>query len=49
MVVMDHFTRRIVGVEPMDIDGVAVCRLFKPRHLATAAPKHLSTDNDPLF
>src|ERR1700687_5053307 len=30
MVVMDLFTRRIVGVsvEPADIDGVAVCRMF---------------------
>jgi transposase InsO family protein len=29
MVVMDHFTRRIVGssVEPADIDGVVVCRI----------------------
>jgi hypothetical protein len=30
MVVMDHFTRRIVGisVEPADIDGVVICRMF---------------------
>jgi putative transposase len=30
MVVMDLFTRRIVGfsVEPADIDDVAVCRMF---------------------
>src|SRR5471030_3127650 len=30
MVVMDHFTRRIIGigVEPAHIDGVAACRMF---------------------
>jgi len=35
MLVMDVFTRRIVGfgVEPADIDGISVCRMF---HCATA-------------
>jgi transposase InsO family protein len=51
MVVMDLFTRRIVGVsvEPADIDGVAVCRMFNHAISGKPLPKHLSTDNDPLF
>ena len=51
MVVMDLFTRRIVGigVEPADIDGVAVCRMFNHAISGQPLPKHLSTDNDPLF
>jgi putative transposase len=50
MVVMDLFTRRLVGfgVEPADLDGVAACRMFN--HAKSGPlPKHLSTDNDPLF
>jgi transposase InsO family protein len=51
MVVMDHFTRRIVGfsVEPANIDGVAVCRMFNQAISGEPLPKHLSTDHDPLF
>src|SRR5471032_1789318 len=51
MLVMDHFTRRIVGfsVEPADIDGVAVCRMFNHAKSGQPLPKHLSTDHDPLF
>jgi putative transposase len=51
MLVMDHFTRRIVGfsVEPADIDGLAVCRMFKHAKSGQPLPKHLSTDHDPLF
>src|SRR5450631_266046 len=51
MVVMDHFTRRIVGVGAgaADIDGVAVCRMFNHALSGQPLPKHLSTDNDPLF
>ena len=51
MVVMDLFTRRIVGigVEPADIDGVALCRMFNHAISGQPLPKHLSTDNDPLF
>jgi putative transposase len=49
MVVMDLFTRRIVGVEPADLDGGAVCRIFNRALSGQALPKHLSTDNDPLF
>jgi len=34
MVVMDVFTRRIIGfgVAPADLDGPAVCRMFQTRH-----------------
>src|SRR5450755_4273010 len=51
MVVMDLFTRRIVGfgVAPTDIDGVAVCRMFNHAISGQPLPKYLSTDNDPLF
>jgi putative transposase len=43
--------RRIVGVgvEPADLDGVAVCRMFNHAISGQPLPKHLSTDNDPLF
>jgi transposase InsO family protein len=51
MAAMDLFTRRIVGfgVAPTEIDGVAVCRMFNHAILGQPLPKHLSTDNDPLF
>jgi transposase InsO family protein len=51
MVVMDLFTRRIVGVgaEAADIDGVAACRMFNHATSGQRLPKHLSTDHDPLF
>ncbi len=51
MVVMDAFTRRIVGfgVEPAHIDGISVCRMFNQARCAQPLPKRLSTDHDPLF
>lgn len=51
LLVMDVFTRRIVGigVEPADIDGIAVCRMFNHAIAGQRPPKYLSTDNDPLF
>lgn len=51
MVVMDVFTRRIIGfgVEPAYIDGVSVCRMFNHATAGQPLPKHLSTDHDPLF
>jgi transposase InsO family protein len=51
MVVMDVFTRRIVGfgVERGDIDGISVCRMFNHAIAGQQLPKHVSTDNDPLF
>lgn len=51
MVVMDVFTRRIVGfgVELSSIDGVCVCRMFANAIAGQPLPKHVSTDHDPLF
>jgi putative transposase len=51
MVVMDVFTRRIIGfgAELADIDGVSVCRMFNRAIAGQSLPKNLSTDNDPLF
>ncbi len=51
MRVMDVFTRRIIGfgVEPADIDGVSVCRMFKHAVAGQLLPKRLSSDHDPLF
>jgi transposase InsO family protein len=51
MVVMDQFSRRIVGfaVNAGTLDGPAVCRLFNSIISGSLAPKYLSSDNDPLF
>ena len=51
MVVMDVFTRRIIGfgVERAGIDGVSVCRMFHHAIVGQPLPKHVSTDHDPLF
>jgi len=51
LVVMDQFTRRIIGfgVHPGDVDGVALCRMFNTAISTKGAPKYLSSDNDPLF
>jgi transposase InsO family protein len=51
MVVMDVFSRRIIGfgVERADIDGVSVCRMFNHAIAGQQLPKHVSTDNDPLY
>ncbi len=51
MVVMDVFTRRIIGfgVECGSLDGVSVCRMFNRAMATQPPPKHLSTDHDPLF
>jgi transposase InsO family protein len=51
MVVMDIFTRRIIGfgVERAHIDGISVCRMFNHAIARQPLPKHLSTDHDPLF
>jgi transposase InsO family protein len=52
MVIMDQFSRRIVGflVHVGRLDGPAVCRLFG-RAIAhsPALPNRLSSDHDPLF
>jgi len=51
MVVMDQYTRRIIGfaVRAGNVDGPALCHMF---YLATSKqgwPGRISTDNDPLF
>ncbi|MGB5584753.1 MAG: integrase core domain-containing protein [Gammaproteobacteria bacterium] len=51
LVVMDQFTRRIIGfgVHAGDVDGVALCRIFNKAISTNGVPKHLSSDYDPLF
>jgi putative transposase len=51
LVVMDQFTRRIIGfgVQVGDVDGVALCRMFNQAVAGMGVPKYLSTDNAPLF
>ena len=51
MVVIDQFTRRIIGfaVHSGDCDGVAYCRMFNKIISGKSLPKYLSSDNDPLF
>jgi hypothetical protein len=51
LVVVDVFTRRIIGfgIERGSIDGISVCRMFIHAVTGRPAPKHVSTDHDPLF
>jgi putative transposase len=51
MVVMDHFTRRVIGfgIQVGDVDGTALCRMFGQAVAGMGVPKYLSSDNDPLF
>src|SRR6476661_5728051 len=51
LVVMDQFTRRIVGfaVHRGAVDGMALCRMFNRAIHAHTMPKYLSSDNDPLY
>lgn len=51
MVVMDVFTRRIIGfgVERAKIDGVSICRMFNHTTASAPMPVRVSTDHDPLF
>ena len=51
MVVMDQFSRRIVGFAAHDgaLDGPAVCRMFNSIIGGSRPPRYLSSDNDPLF
>ena len=51
LVVMDQFTRRIIGfsIQPGDVDGQALCRMFNRAISAAGQPRCLSSDNDPLF
>jgi putative transposase len=51
LVVMDQFTRRIVGfgVHAGIVDGRAVCRMFNHAIRGLSIPRNLSSDNDPLY
>lgn len=51
MVVMDQFTRRIIGfaVHRGAPDGPAVCTMFNSIISGSDSPQYLSSDNDPLF
>jgi len=51
MVVMDQFTRKIIGfaVHAGDLNGVVVCCMFNKIKSGGNFPKYLSTDNDPIF
>jgi putative transposase len=51
MVVMDVFTRRIVGfgVAAANLDGLDVCRMFNRAIARQTLPVYLSSDHDPLF
>ena len=51
MVVMDQFTRRIIGfaVHKGPLSGVDICCMFNKVISGKTSPKYLSSDNDPLF
>ena len=51
MVVMDQYTRRIIGfgVHAGDVDGPTLCRMFNDATSGQGWPVRLSSDNDPLF
>ena len=51
LIVMDQFTRRIIGpgVHHGDVDGPTLCRMFNEAVRDQGPPRYLSTDHDPLF
>jgi len=51
MVVMDQYTRRIIGfaVHAGNVDGPALCRMFNDATSGQDWPTYLSSDNNPLF
>ena len=51
MVVMDQFTRRIIGFSTHKgpVRGVDLCCMFNKIMTKKVLPKYLSSDNDPLF
>jgi len=51
MVVMDQYTRRIIGfsVHAGTVDGPALCRMFNAAAAGQPWPIRVSSDNDPLF
>ena len=51
LIVMDQHTRAIVGfaIQPITVDGVAICRMFNEIIIGIQSPKRLSFDHDPIF
>jgi len=51
LVVMDQFTRRIIGlgVHCGPVDGAALCCMFRRAIRGKILPKYLSSDHDPLY
>jgi transposase InsO family protein len=51
LVVMDQFTRRIIGfgVHANDVDVAALCRMFNKATIENGVPRYISSDHDPLF
>jgi hypothetical protein len=51
LVVLDHWTRRIVGfgVHRRVVYGVALCRMFNHATCGQSSPTYLSADHDPLY
>jgi transposase InsO family protein len=51
MVVMDQYTRRIIGfaVQAGNVDGPALCRIFNDATSRQGSSKYISSDNDLLF
>ncbi len=51
LVVMDQFTRRIIGfgIHQGDVDGPVLCRMFNVAISKQNLPGYLSSDNDSLF
>jgi len=51
MVIMDQYTRRIIGfsVYAGAVDGPALCRMFNEATAGQWRPVRISSDNDPLF
>jgi len=51
LVVMDQFTRRIVGfgIHAGIVNGMAVCRMFNQAIRGQHLPKYLSSDHEPLY
>jgi hypothetical protein len=51
LVVMDQFTRRIIGfgIHHGTVDGPSLCSMFQRAIQGQSLPKYLSTDHDPLY
>jgi transposase InsO family protein len=51
MIVMDQFTRRLIGfaIHPGELNGIAICKMFNNIIFNQTLPKYLSSDHDPLF